>query len=286
MKYDRNREHIAARYDAKGQQPLFLKLTKRPQDVDAFESGLKNMRLAEKGLQSHPFARVPKILAVDVARQAYLMSFLSGETLLNLCSAHDDHRPYLRQAGAWLSAYHRSTFQQERMFQPKFMARHMLHLVDELDRGTRRISGQKRFISLANKVQQWVEPCSGRISKIAAKHGDFNAHNILISDDSVGAYDFAPYSHAPVGYDIARILLSYMQRVGDIDALARGQVIPDTAYNAFFEGYDFVPPDDPGVTFLLRIQILSDWNRKERDLSLLGALRFKRLRKIANRALG
>ncbi|MEO0864953.1 MAG: phosphotransferase, partial [Pseudomonadota bacterium] len=115
-------------------------------------------------------------------------------------------------------------------------------------------------------------------------HGDLNAHNILISDGSVGAYDFLPHSHAPVGYDIARLLLSYTQMQGDIGSIPKGHVMPPVLLDAFFEGYGFVPPDDPGVTFLMRIQILTDWNRFNHNLSVAATLRFQRLRAIANRA--
>ncbi|MFL4469388.1 phosphotransferase [Tateyamaria armeniaca] len=284
IKSDANREHVVVRFDSDGAPPLILKQAFRPKDEAEFSGILRNLRAAEAATADLDDVTVPRILAVDMARQAYLMTFIPGQTLLDLCRQSDDHRPILRQAGRWLAAYHAGTFQEDRAFQPKFMARHMLHLVSQMDSGERRIKGQKRFKALAHQVQDWVGPCSGRISKVSAKHGDLNAHNILMSDGSVGAYDFLPHSHAPVGYDIARLLLSYTQMEGDISAIPQGHVMPPALFDAFFEGYGFVPPDDPGVTFLMRIQILTDWNRFNHNLTVSATLRFQRLRAIANRA--
>ncbi|MEL6618467.1 MAG: aminoglycoside phosphotransferase family protein [Pseudomonadota bacterium] len=284
VKFDANREHVVVRFDSDDAPPVILKQAFRPDDEAEFSGILKNLRAAAGAVKGANGLDVPRILAVDVARRAYLMTYLPGETLLDLCRTGDDHAPLLRQAGRWLAAYHAGTFQQERAFQPKFMARHMLHLVNQMDRGERKIRGQKRFKALAHQVQDWVAPCSGGISKVAAKHGDLNAHNILISNGSVGAYDFLPHSHAPVGYDIARLLLSYTQMQGDIGSIPKGHVMPPVLLDAFFEGYGFVPPDDPGVTFLMRIQILTDWNRFNHNLSVAATLRFQRLRAIANRA--
>lgn len=284
IKSDANREHVVVRFDSDDGPPLILKQAFRPQNEAEFTDILKNHRTAEAALRGCSGVGVPNILAVDVRRQAYLMTFFPGETFLDACRQSEDHRPLLRQVGKWLAAYHQGTFEQERVFQPKFMARHMLHLADQMEKGTRKIKGQKRFIALTQQVQDWVAPCSDRFSKVAAKHGDLNAHNILMTNSMVGAYDFLPYSTAPVGYDIARILLSYTQMEGDISAIPKGHVMPPAMYDAFFEGYGFVPPDDPGVTFLTRIQILTDWNRFNHNLSVGAAIRFQRLRAIANHA--
>ena len=284
IKADARREHIVARFDSDVAPSLILKQAFAPQDATEFAGIVKNHEAAQAALSGQTDVTVPELLAIDPSRQAYLMRFVAGETLLDACRTSDDHRPLLRQAGRWLAGYHAGTFQEDRVFQPKFMANHMLHLADQMKTGVRRIKGQKRFLALTGHIQDWVAPCSGQQTKVAAKHGDLNAHNILVSPDSVAALDFLAHSHAPVGYDIARILLSYMQMVGDLAALPKGHVVPPDVLDAFFEVYGFVPPDDPGVTFMLRVQILTDWNRFNHSLSVSAALRFQRLRFIANRA--
>ncbi|MEL7165652.1 MAG: phosphotransferase [Pseudomonadota bacterium] len=286
IKTDANRCHIVALFKGPDTAPLVLKLAHAPRDATQFAGILQNHQAAMDATAAAPGITVPQLHAVDFDTQAYLMSFLPGTTFLDLCRQTADHGPLLRQAGRWLAAYHRGTVQQTRPFQPKFMARHMLHLVDQMDQGTRKIKGQNRFKRYAHAVQDLVEPCSGRDSTIAAKHGDLNAHNVIIADEQVAAYDFLPYSTAPVGYDIARFLVSYMQMEGDIAQVPNGAVLPPAVLDAFFEGYDVVAPNDPGVTFLLRIQILTDWNRKDHMASANALMRFQRLRAMAKRALG
>ncbi|MEO0863536.1 MAG: phosphotransferase, partial [Pseudomonadota bacterium] len=158
VKFDANREHVVVRFDSDDAPPVILKQAFRPDDEAEFSGILKNLRAAAGAVKGANGLDVPRILAVDVARRAYLMTYLPGETLLDLCRTGDDHAPLLRQAGRWLAAYHAGTFQQERAFQPKFMARHMLHLVNQMDRGERKIRGQKRFKALAHQVQDWVAP--------------------------------------------------------------------------------------------------------------------------------
>ncbi|MBO9476168.1 aminoglycoside phosphotransferase family protein [Shimia sp. R11_0] len=284
FKNDKRRLHIVQRYDAKDHAPVILKQVFRPEDPTEFNGILDAHHLASQALQACSEQHAPEILVEDRALKACLMRFQPGETLRDLCETHEDHADILMQTGRWLSAYHRGTFEQARGFQPKFMARHMLHLADQMQTGARRIKGQKRFVALAHQVQDMVADYEGRPSKIAAKHGDFNSHNILIEGNRTAGFDFLPISHAPVGYDIARILLSYALTAVDLDRIPKGHVLPPEALAAFFEGYDFVPADDPSVGFLLRIQILSDWNRMSDKKGVQNLINFERLRVIARRA--
>lgn len=281
IKDDKRRLHIVQRYDADGCESVVLKHALRPDDQDAFKAVLEAHQYSSDALNNHPTAQVPRILAHDQGTKSYLMEFFAGETVLALCRRSSDHTPFLTAAGAWLSAYHDATFQEERAFQPKFMVRHMRHLADQLSRGERKIRGQKRFVSLAYGMEEHVGGAEGYIGKVAAKHGDLNAHNILIESDQTVALDFLARSTAPVAYDIARFLLSYMQMVGDIGAVPKGHVLPPAAMDAFFHGYTFVGQDDPTVHFLMRIQILTDWNRRSDNMTLSNVLRFDRLKKIA-----
>jgi len=284
VKDDVNRLHIVRHYEGRDVPAVVLKQAMRPEDVGDFAAIVDAHGEAQSVLAPVSGVTVPAILAKDLSVRAYLMAFQPGQTLLDLCRGTKDHAPHLRRAGRWLSAYHSGTYQEARVFQPKFMARHMLHLAGQMARGERRIKGQKRFIELAHLVQDHVADATGQPSKTAAKHGDLNAHNILISGHEVAAYDFLAKSRAPVGYDIARLLLSYAQTVGDIDSIPDGQAVPPDMMAAFFEGYDFVGPDDPGVRFLLRIQILTDWNRMNVRMTPKSLNRFRRLRAIARRA--
>lgn len=282
-KEDRTRSHVVVRFDAADRPSLIFKQTHRPADISEFQKRVAAHELAEQALSGSTTLTVPRMLAADLERRCLLMNYFPGQTLLDLCRVTENHEPLMRRAGQWLSAFHERTFEQERVFQPKFMANHMLHLVDQIEAGERSVHSKRRFIELAHLVQD-LQTVGTTPSKIAGKHGDMNIHNIMMSDDQVAGFDFSEAQTAPVGYDIARILLNYMQSVGDIDALPRGHVVPPSIWQAFFEGYSFVPPDDPSLSFLTRIQILTDWNRIGTRLSVKASIRFARLRKIARQA--
>ena len=284
LKDNPQRLHLVMRFDAPGRAPLILKQVFRPDDPVEFNGMLDAQAMAWQALSAAPDLIVPRILAEDRALKACLMAFQPGETLRDLCLTHEDHTPFLRQAGRWLAAYHRGTFQQNRKFRPHFMANHMLHLAAQLETGERRIRGQRRFIDLARRMPDLAAGHEGGKSRISAKHGDINCHNILIEGTKVAGYDFMPASHAPVGYDIARLLLSYAITAADLEAIPNGQMLPPSACTAFFEGYDFVGSDDPSVQFLLRIQVLTDWNRTANRKGAQALIEFERLKVIAERA--
>lgn len=286
LKNDPNRLHILQRYDASNAKTLMLKHASRPMDEAAFSDILAAHNLAQTALETSPVAGVPKILAQDASRQSYVMEYIPGDTVLSMCREQEDHTAVMQKVGAWLAAYHKGTFQEDRTFQPKFMAQHVLHLAGQLERGERNIDGKKRFIELAMQLQDHVPATLGHTTKISAKHGDLNIHNLMIAGQKTYALDFLGISYAPVAYDIARVLLSYVQMVGDVDQIPNGQIVPPDITQAFWSGYDFIDQDDPSVQFLQKTQILMDWNRMPRNKSLDREIRFARLKKIARRAFG
>ncbi|KIN74443.1 phosphotransferase [Sulfitobacter guttiformis] len=284
IKDDRNRLHIVQRYDNSGAPSVVLKFAQRPVDKEAFGRILDAHHGAQAALSGSELNTVPQILAEDRCAQAYLMQYIAGDTFLELCRNQSNHTPLLRKAGAWLAAFHGGTFQQKRPFQPRFMVRHMGKLAGQMRVGERRISGQGQFITYADRIGEFAGTAEGHIGTIAAKHGDLNAHNILISDHATAGFDFLGTDNAPVAYDIARFLQSYTQLVGDMDDLKTGHAVPQRAWDAFFSGYDLVGADDPTVIFLSKVQILTDWNRMQDKTTLKSLLRLERLKEIARQA--
>lgn len=91
-----------------------------------------------------------------------------------------------------------------------------------------------------------------------------------------------------MGFDIARFLLHYAEKLAPIDVIPGGHVVPPAAIEAFFDGYDLVPADDAGVTYLLRVRMLTNWAslpQSRRVMSLSQMTRFAKLRRIAGNAL-
>ena len=75
-----------------------------------------------------------------------------------------------------------------------------------------------------------------------------------------------------------------MQFVGDVDALPAGHVLPPDMMDAFWEGYDFINSNDPTVKFLMKTQVLTDWNRLSGGVNVQRSVRFARIKKIARQA--
>lgn len=281
IKDDANRLHIVQLFNSDGGLPVVLKQAVRPEDPAEFQAILSAHKHAQRAFDGQSDLTVPQVLAEDADARAYLMTFQPGKTLLNLCRERDDHGDLLRRVGAWVSAYHSATMTEAREFVPRFMADHITLLADQIDSGARHVREGATFVSYARQMHGVARDYTGQQSKVAAKHGDLNAHNILISDSQVAGYDFLARSDAPVGYDIARLLLSYAESVGDLEALSPGAVMPDGMLEAFFEGYGFVPSTDPGVQFMLRVQVLTDWNRLSPQDTFQNTIRFARIAEIA-----
>ncbi|MBQ0716098.1 MAG: phosphotransferase [Sulfitobacter litoralis] len=284
IKHDQNQRQIVQRYDGRDSAAVVLKYVARPADTDGFTAMLGAHQAACDALDAIPAYTVPQILAADSEAQAYLMRFAKGDTFLDLCRQTDDHAPLLRRAGGWLAAFHGATVQGTRPFQPHFMVNHLQRLVARVESGQRRINGKQRFAAYVDRIADYAPQAQGHAGSIAAKHGDLNGLNLVMSVDETAAFDFSATTPSPVGYDIARLLQSYTQMAGDLDALPKGYAVPPAAWEAFFQGYTLVPPDDPTVQFLTRVQILTDWNRIQEHASLANVMRFERIKKIARQA--
>ncbi|NSX53593.1 phosphotransferase [Parasulfitobacter algicola] len=286
-KQDRRRDHIVLQLKDQTGKSIILKKLYRPTDQDAFVNTVKNHHRAHNALRDHETAQVPSILFQDDQQLVYITEFVQGTTFFGVCEQIEDRTAILAKAGAWMSAFHQATEEQRRIYQPKFMVNHINHLVDEMQSGKRRIRAQQQFIKTATYIQDFAKNFEGQESIISAKHGDMNMRNLLIGSDMSWGIDFGEISNAPVGFDIARFLLNYAETFADLDDIAPGDVIPKCDLDAFFTGYTFVGQNDPAVQFLLKVQLLLDWNRLPRNLtqtSIAHMVRFKRIQKIAKTA--
>lgn len=283
-KGEAHRDHVVLSLDGPG-GPVILKRAFLPEDPGEVEGILGALHEARQALSGDPVNAVPEVLASDTEARAYLMDFAPGRPLRDLFEESSVHAPLLRRAGAWLAAYHRGTVSERREYRPHFMARHLEKLAGQAESGARRVRQAKRFAKLARRVAQLEEVYAGRETVIAAKHGDLNTRNLLFDGGQLTCLDFQPRSTAPVGHDIARLLVNYASTAADIDRVPPGEVLPPEALAAFFEGYDLIGPDDPSVGFLLRVQVMTDWNRLPARRSLNNLVRFRNLEALAEKAL-
>ncbi|MFD1342631.1 phosphotransferase [Litorisediminicola beolgyonensis] len=267
---------------------LVLKYEARPERPEAFLAQMARHSEIAARFPSGAHMTVPPLLAIHPERQACLMGFVAGTHLSRLTeeAPASDHPALLRRAGAWIAAFHQSGFGERRPFRPKFQLDYLDRILAEMDAGTRRVAQDSRFRAAAARYRALAPGFAGRQSVTAALHGDLHMRNIVIGPQTAGL-DFAEAGSAPVGHDLARLLVDYATLRADPKTIAPGDVLPAAARDGFFAGYDLVGPDDPSVGLLLRHRILADWwglPATEAERSPAQDRRLRRLMALAERS--
>jgi Ser/Thr protein kinase RdoA (MazF antagonist) len=232
---------------------------------------------------------VPEPLAFDAEARAVLMEAAPGQTVYDLLDRGGDAADLLRRAGRWLAAFHRAGGTEARVFQPRYMRDHTAHLIRQHAAGEITLARPRAFARHGAAVIALAGAYEGRKTLSAPTHGDMHLRNILLEGPRSWGIDFSASHTAPVGFDIARLLLHYTGVFGDIEALPPGAVLAPELLRAFFEGYDLVGPEDPSVGYLMRVRILMDWAAipARRSARSTGQTRrLQRLARLAERALG
>lgn len=248
---------ILVRLDRPGSGPLVLKHEARPLRPEVF------VRAVEAHLAAHAACPegVPELLAADVARLALVMRLVEGRPLSVLLDGAGaaEQCDLLRRAGAWLARFHAGALGAPRLFQPKFTLNFLRHVLEELDRGDRAVQEPARFRRAAEALCAAQGAFEGRMTQAAMTHGDMHMRNILVGETCVWGIDFAGGRVVPVGHDIGRLLADVAILRADHARVRPGQVLPDDALAAFFEGYDLVGAEDPSVQLLMRHRVLAEW---------------------------
>lgn len=256
-KDDAQRSHIVVRL--KGSRTLILKrVFKAPQDASLPEA-VAAQQAAFTALAERAKAHAPEVLFASEDGTFVLMAEASGKTLNDHLNAGRPHAQMLRRTGKWLAAFHGSNPTETRTYQPKYMVGHVQRMADGIADGSLNVAQPDLFAACCARVPQIAEGMTDQQTVSATKHGDFNLRNILLGPDGATGLDFKPVSTAPVGFDIARLLMDYaelFQAAADVPA---GALLSDATLDAFFEGYDLVGRDDPSVRFVPYVQILNDW---------------------------
>ncbi|MCC5972818.1 MAG: aminoglycoside phosphotransferase family protein [Rubellimicrobium sp.] len=281
-------EHLLVHLQTALGRGLVFKMIRRPADPARFAGIVEAQREAAVRLSTHPFARVPAILAVDHAARAMLMDRVPGDTVHALLEDGADPVTALAQAGRWMAAFHDAPRAERRPFRPHYMADHLGHLAEQIVRGEKRVPARAEFLRHVATIRAMAPAFAGRPGLSSVRHGDLHMRNIILAPDHAHGIDFHPPGTSPVGFDIARFLVDYAERLVPIEAIPQGDVVPPAALGAFFSGYDLVSPEDAVVTFLLRVRVLSNWSSlppSRLAMSLSQMARLARLRAIARKAM-
>lgn len=287
QKDEPTRSHIVIRL--RGPRALILKRAfLRPPGDDPTQTIIA-LKDAFARLEPFPAAHAPEVLFASGAGDLVIMAEASGKTLDDHLRGGRAHAPLLKRTGTWLAAFHASSETEERTYQPRFMVGHCERMADEVEAGKTSVADPERFITCCRMVREKAKSASDRKTISATKHGDFNLRNIILGPDGETGIDFKPLSNAPVGFDIARILMDYAELLQPPDGLEPGCVLTAATIDAFFGGYDLVTRDDPAVGFLPFTQLLNDWRSipvEAHQRSWRQAARYKTIVALARNGFG
>ncbi len=223
-----------------------------------------HFRMQERAYDRFPHGEgltMARPIRVEPDMQASLMVHLDGvplsEAMREAAGDLPAQHALLERAGRWLGAYHGAAIEERRIFQPKYTIRYYEGLRAQVRDGKSHIEARELFLLGIDRLAGLGRRIEGRETVSAAQHGDLYMRNLILSDTQIAGIDVTRDEPAPVGHDIAKLLLDYVSILRDAEDVAPGEVVPEDALAAFFSGYRLVPADDPSVTLLLRARILA-----------------------------
>lgn len=257
QKDEPTRSHIVIRL--RGPRGLILKRVFTAPSGENPNQSIAAQKNAHERLKPNDKAHAPEVLFANDTGDIVVMTEASGKTLNDHLSGGRAHGKMLKRTGAWLAAFHASSETEERKYQPRFMVVHTERMASGVEVGQISVADPQRFISCCGLISQRAADATDQATISATKHGDFNLRNILLGPNGETGLDFKPQSSAPVGFDIARILMDYAEIFQPGERLEPGALLSKGTLDEFFRGYDLVTRDDPAVTFLPFVQLLNDW---------------------------
>lgn len=202
---------------------------------------------------------VPRPVYVDAARQVSLMEYIDGppvSEMMQAAGSPDAQLQLLARCGAWLNAYHGQQTE-ARPFRPAHTLKYYGTLKQKILTGETTVPARALFLRGIDTLSELAPDFAGRPTLAAVQHGDFHLRNLICRNDQIVGIDMSKDQIAPVGYDIAKILLDFTAVFRSGVPLPNDGIVHPETRAAFFEGYTRVGADDPGVAFLLHARILA-----------------------------
>jgi len=233
--------------------------------------------------------RVPAVLAFLPEEGAVLMERLGGAsaaTLIETAPDHESARAALAACGQWLGEFHRSSRGGRRPYQTRFVMDHFRAQSAAVADGRLSVAEPELYLKLTRAIEAMAGTFDGLPAQHAGRHGDYNLRNVLIDGSHTGAIDFGPDQTAPVGHDIARLLVDYVTIFGEHARIPPGQALKRKDLMTVLNAHDFAGPDDASVGFLVNTQLLAEWTKipaQEEKRSLMQILRLRGLTETALR---
>lgn len=249
---------LLAKHDT--EQSLTFKFQLRPTAIEGFRKHHNLQKTAYERFPHSKFFTMPQPVHLSETQQASLMTYIDGEPVseaMKQCATHSDQLALLAKAGAWLDAFHRSQGFETRNFQPSYTLNYYLSLEEQLQSGRLQVAAKPLFLRGIEKLKQLAPEVSGLNTIAAMQHGDFHLRNLIVNGEQIAGIDVSKDHFAPIGHDVAKVLLDFTTVFRNARGLDEGQLVHADTLDAFFDGYQLTTRCDPSVRFLLNARVLA-----------------------------
>ena len=157
-------------------------------------------------------------------------------------------------------------------------------VVEKNQSGDLKVAAKPLILQGVERLSELAAKYSDQQTISAVQYGDFHMRNLIFDGTCLTGINISKNQLAPVGHDIARLLLDYTAILRSSKELESGQIIPADAIEAFFAGYKLVGPNDPSVQFLPYAKILGSLvsvPKRRNERSKTNQKTLERLRSIA-----
>ncbi|NDW53711.1 aminoglycoside phosphotransferase family protein [Aliiroseovarius sp. PrR006] len=200
---------------------------------------------------------VPEILSVHPETRSLIMRHIGVRTaqdmlgLAELGLAKSDE--ILEACGRWIGRFHRSTMQDPRPIDPKFMLRWAATMQAGVEDRSHDVPRRDLFLAYVDQIPALAETVTGQSTPIAVAHGDMHLRNLLITENGAVGLDFEGVRTVTPAHDLAKFLVRYH---GGFDPDPNTPVL-----KAFWRGYgaDLHAQSQPALSYILPIRVLGDW---------------------------
>lgn len=244
--------------------PIVLKYEAKPDRRDLFTGRVAEQQSAFDAFPHSDTLRIPKILSLHPEHQAVMMTFIDARPLTEAFDASgadvQKHAALFEQIAPWVDAFHTARRGPDRSFQIHYTMKTLDRLTQAVAAEKNSVAEHTMFLAAASVLRARAPQYDGQTTIPSLQHNDLHLRNILIGDGVTAGVDFSGGHSAPVGHDIARLLVDYAALHAPIAEIPQDQVVPKQILDGFFKGYTLVSADDPAVCLMLQMRVLTDWH--------------------------
>jgi tRNA A-37 threonylcarbamoyl transferase component Bud32 len=254
-------------------------------DLNSFRSQINAQRQAFEKMATEPGCKVPEILVVDEMNRSVLMEYVAGPTVHHALKLDLDHRhAVLEKAGAWIGAFHRTTYVRHNPVNPDAMLQSFAQITNHVEQRDIKVARRSEFLEYAAQVPAIAEAIRGQKTRISAVHGDLNLQNVVLGRTAVYGIDFKKVHQAPTAHDLSYFLVGFGMHFCTSHRDTGGRLFGPGDMDAFYRGYGEEHRDDPALRYLVPMQVLAEWRTVPKDKNMRTESeqrKFRRLQRMA-----